>query len=431
MAIWLAIIATVLDLSLVTLALPLIAQDLGADAHRATWVMSASQIALTIALLPAARLGDLFGYRRVYIVSLTAFMLSSIGCALTTDLSSLIVARFIQGLGAAGIMALNGALVRFTYPLALLGRGISYNALVIAVTSALGPVIAAAVLAVASWHWLFLVSVPMSLAALALGLRALPEVRNAGARFEYRAALLSIVAIGGFFLACADVVHGAASLRTAAALIISLAAGTVLVRQQRGVARPFLPVDLMRLPLLKLSYATSACSYAAQIMAFVSIPFFLIQRFGFAAPEIGLLMVPWPVAVACAAYLAGKAIERIAAATLAGFGLALMAMGLLVLPFLPDDPSPLAIGWRLALCGFGFGFFQTPNNRVMLGSAPADRSGSAGAMLAMARLVGQSLGAVGVAMVFRLAGSASSLPLIIAAALAASGAAFSLRRGAH
>lgn len=430
LAIWLAIIATVLDISLVSLALPAIASDTGADAHSVTWVVSANQIALTIALLPAARLGDLFGYRRIYLISLTAFMLSSIGCAFTSDVTSLSVARFIQGIGAAGVMALNGALVRFTYPLALLGRGVSYNALVIAVASAIGPVVAAALLSVASWQWLFLVSVPLSLAALLTGLRTLPEGRIIGARFEYSAALLSVVALGGFFLGCADIVEGGVSFRVAGELSVAVGAGIWLFRQQHGRAHPFLPVDLMLLPVLRLSYAVSACSYAAQMMAFVSLPFYLHQRFGFAAPEIGLLIVPWPVAVALAAYLSGKAIERIAPGALGAVGLALLAAGLVALALLSGDPSRLDIGWRVALCGFGFGFFQTPNNRIMLGSAPENRSGGAGAMLAMSRLVGQSLGAVGVAMLFRAAGSVSALPLIIAAALAGCGAALSARRGA-
>lgn len=431
LAIWLSIIGTVLDVSLVTIALPIIARDFGADPHSATWVMSASQIALTIGLLPAARIGDLFGYRRVYVVSLGAFMLASIGCAFTSDLASLTAARFVQGLGAAGVMALNGVLVRYTYPLALLGRGISYNALVIAVTSAIGPVIAAAILSVASWHWLFLLSVPLCLASLIVGVRALPDARPTGARFEYQAALLSVIAIGGFFLACVQIVEGVASLLTLGALLASLVAGVLLVRQQSGRSQPFLPVDLMRLPLLRLSYATSACSYAAQIMTFVALPFYLTQGFGFSAPEVGLLIVPWPVAVALAAYLAGKALDRVSAAVLAGIGLGLMACGLAAMGFLPAEPGPMDIGWRVALCGFGFGFFQTPNNRIMLGAAPTERSGSAGAMLAMSRLVGQSLGAVGAAILFRVAGADSVLPMFLAALLAAIGSTISFRRTAH
>ncbi|MDB5697778.1 MAG: transporter [Alphaproteobacteria bacterium] len=428
LAVWLGIVMMVFDTSLITVSLPTIARGFGVDAASATWIMSANQVAAAIALLPAARLGEVLGYRRVYLIGVVGFMLSSIGCMLATDLTSLAVARFVQGLGGGTIMALNGALVRHTYPHSELGRGVSYNAFVIGVFSAIGPLAAGAILSIASWQWLFASSLPLGMLCVAVGLRTLPHVTPTGSRFEYRVALLTAVTFAAIFLACSGLAHGNASLLTVLEAVIGLIAGIVLVRHQKLQLRPFLPIDLIRIPVLKLSYATSICSFAAQIGAFITLPFYLHDRFGYDLLEIGLLMTPWPAAVAVAAALAGRLIERFPAPVMGGVGLSLAAVGLLLLATLSGHPSAFEIGWRMAVTGFGFGFFQTPNNRLMLGSAPRERSGSAGAMIAISRLTGQTAGAVGVALLFRVTASSSAIALFLAAALAAGAALLSMRR---
>ncbi len=139
-------------------------------------------------------------------------------------------------------------------------------------------------------------------------------------------------------------------------------------------------------------------------------------------------MTPWPAAVAVAAALAGRLVDRFPAPLMGGIGLSLATAGLLLLGTLSGEPSSFDIGWRMALTGFGFGFFQTPNNRLMLGSAPRERSGSAGAMIAISRLTGQTAGAVAVALLFRVSAPSSAVALFLAAALAAGAALLSMRR---
>jgi DHA2 family multidrug resistance protein-like MFS transporter len=131
----------------------------------------------------------------------------------------------------------------------------------------------------------------------------------------------------------------------------------------------------------------------------VALPF-EIQRLGWSAVETGLLMTPWPVALALAAPVAGRLADRYPAGILGGFGLAMLSAGLAALVFFPSNGTTVDFVWRMALCGLGFGFFQAPNNRAMVSSAPRSRSGAAGGMLSTARLLGQTLGAAGVALLF-------------------------------
>ena len=184
LAVALAVIMAVLDGAIANVALPSIAVDLHASPASSIWIVNAYQLAITVSLLPLASLGEILGYARVYRVGLLLFTGASLCCALSDSLLTLTAARIVQGFGAAGIMSINSALIRFIYPRALLGRGIGINAMVVALSAALGPTVAAGILSVASWPWLFAVNVPIGLLALAAGTWSLPASPRATHRFD-------------------------------------------------------------------------------------------------------------------------------------------------------------------------------------------------------------------------------------------------------
>jgi DHA2 family multidrug resistance protein-like MFS transporter len=173
---------------------------------------------------------------------------------------------------------------------------------------------------------------------------------------------------------------------------------------------------------------TSIASFAAQMLAFVSLPFYFQGVLHRTQVETGLLMTPWPLAVGVAAPLAGRLADRYAAALLSGVGLLVMTLGLILLTLLPAHAAMLDISWRMAVCGAGFGFFQAPNNRTMLSSAPMERSGAAGGMLATARLTGQTAGATLTAILFRASANGPLAALGCGAAFAGIGAMISISR---
>jgi len=158
----------------------------------------------------------------------------------------------------------------------------------------------------------------------------------------------------------------------------------------------------MRVPLFALSVATSVCSFMAQGMSLVALPFLFEDTMGLNAVTTGLLMTPWPLSVALIAPFSGRLADRYAVGVLSGSGLAVMAVGLGLLAALPSHPAMADIVWRMAICGVGFGFFNTPNNRAILTTAPRSRSGGASGMQATSRLLGQTIGAAVVALVFGL-----------------------------
>jgi DHA2 family multidrug resistance protein-like MFS transporter len=428
LAIGLALTLSVLDSAIANVALPTIAGDLHASPAASIWVVNAYQLATVISLLPLAALGEIIGYRRVYQAGLALFVVASLGCALARSIDTLALARTVQGFGAAGIMSVNGALVRFTYPHNRLGQGIGINAMVVSIAAAIGPTVASAILAVAPWPWLFGVNVPIGLAAIAVAAFALPRTPTSDRLFDWKSAVLNAFTFGLLIFGVEMWGRGHGWLGP---LVVmgGLAAGVVLCMRELPRPAPLVPFDLLRVPIFGLSVATSICSFTAQMLAFVSLPFFFERVMGYSAVETGLLMTPWPVAVSVAAPIAGHLADRWPAGLLGGVGLALLAAGLGLLALLPAHAEVADIVWRMAICGLGFGMFQSPNNRVMMSSAPLRRAGAAGGMLATARLIGQTAGAAGVALIFRLQGhGATNLTLVVAAVVAAVAACVSLTR---
>jgi DHA2 family multidrug resistance protein-like MFS transporter len=368
------------------------------------------------------------GYRRVSQAGLLVFTLASIACAFSNSLLTLSIARVIQGLGAAGIMSVNAALVRFTYPQRLLGKAIGINAFAVAVSAAIGPTVAAAVLAIAPWPWLFGINAPIGVVTLLIAVKALPQTGQAARRLNYVGAVLNaatfICLVSGLQALAHDSAKPLALIQLAAAGLLAV----LLVRHEIRRPAPIIPFDLLRIRLFALSMATSIASFIAQMAGLVALPF-EIQRLGRSAVETGLLMTPWPVAVAIAAPIAGRLSDRYPAGILGGLGLLCMSGGLALLAVFPEGGTAADFIWRMALCGLGFGFFQTPNNRTLICAAPRARSGAAGGMLASARLLGQTLGAAGVAILFRAyPGTGSNVTLWFAAAVALMAALISMSR---
>jgi len=424
----LAIMMSVLDSSIANIALPSITADFHATKAASIWVINAYQIAILAALLPLASLGEIVGYRRVSQYGMVVFTAASIACAFSNSLLTLSIARVIQGLGAAGIMSTNAALVRFTYPQKMLGRAIGINAFAVSISAAIGPTVAAAVLAIAPWPWLFGINGPIGLIAFLIAMRAQPQSPTVERPLNYVGAALN----AGTFILLASGLQALAHASAEPLALLQLAAGAVLgyalVRHELDRTSPIIPFDLLRIRLFSLSVVTSVVSFMAQMAGLVALPF-EIQRLGRSAVETGLLMTPWPLAVAIAAPIAGRLADRYPAGILGSLGMVCMSAGLALLALFPEGGSAADFIWRMALCGLGFGFFQAPNNRTLLAAAPRARSGAAGGMLASARLLGQTLGAAGVAILFRAyPSSGSNIILWCAAAFALAAALVSVSR---
>jgi DHA2 family multidrug resistance protein-like MFS transporter len=428
-AIFSALAVASLDTAIANIALPAIASDLHVSPADVIWVVNVYQIALVATLLPLGALGEIVGHERIYLGGLILFTLASLGCALSWSLESLLVARTLQGLGASGLMSVNAALIRFVYPSRLLGRGFGSNALVVAIATTLGPTVASAILAFGPWPWLFAINIPIGLLAIGIGIKTLPHTPRASHRYDFIGALMASGCLGLFIIGIGSAAHHTATSLVLIELAAAIVLGWLLTRRQADHPAPMLPIDLFRRPLFALSAATSVCSFTVQGLAFVALPFYFEDVLHRSQVETGLFMTPWPLVVAVMAPIAGRMADRYRVGLLGGIGLAILAAGMLLLAMLPATPGIADIVWRMVVCGAGFGFFQAPNLRALMSSAPAGRSGSASSIVATARLSGQTFGAALTALCFSAAGhDGALLALALGAGFAALGSVMSFLR---
>lgn len=396
-----ALCMSVLDINIVNIVLPTLSHDFGTSPSVTTWILNGYQLAIVVSLLSFSSLGEIIGYRKVYLSGIALFCVTSLICSLSDSFWTLTMARIFQGFSASAITSVNTAQLRYIYPKSQIGRGMGINAMVVAISAAAGPSVASGILAIASWHWLFAINVPLGITALVLGYRFLPRQEERSKRkFDVISAVANAVTFGLLIYTLDGFAHHEKMDFVVIQLVVLAVVGTYYVRRQLSQTTPLLPLDLMRIPIFRLSILTSICSFIAQMAAMVSLPFFIQNTLGHTEVMTGLLLTPWPLATLITAPLAGYLVEKIHPGILGSIGMVIFAVGLFWLSRLTPASSDISIIWRLALCGAGFGLFQTPNNSTIIASAPTSRSGGASGMLGMARLLGQTFGTTLVALLF-------------------------------
>lgn len=404
-ALQIVLVMTVLDVTVVNVALPVLADKFHISSSAAVWIVTAYQLVITMLLLPVSSIGDIYSYKRTFLTGVAVFTFSSALCAASQSFTMLVIARTVQGIGAACVMGVNIALVRLVYPREILGRGLALNAMCIAIATAAGPTIAGALLSVSSWHWLFLINVPLGIAAFIIGWRLLPHNPKVDHRasFDWISAFENMVVFSLIFYAFGKISRNDSGLPgIVILLVLGIGVGYFYVRRQFSKEQPLLPIDLFKNSMYSMSIVTSVCSFIAQNVTMIALPFLYLNSYHFSEITTGLLMTPWPLATMVVSPIAARYVERHNPGATASLGMAVFIIGVLLLLFPGSDPSEWNIAWRMAVCGVGFGMFQTPNNIVMVMATPVHRTGGAGGMQSTSRLVGQTFGATAVSAVFAI-----------------------------
>ncbi|HWJ36157.1 MAG TPA: MFS transporter [Steroidobacteraceae bacterium] len=408
----------VIDGSIVTVALPTLARDLGVDPSAAVLVVTVYQLVLVMTLLPFSALGSRIGLRRLYQYGQLIFLVSTVLCFFAKSLPLLLVVRAIQAIGAAASLSVSSALIRTIYPARQLGRGLGINNVVVSSGGAIAPTLGGLVLSVASWPWIFASAAPLALLSLVLGRHALPEPQTHEEPYDVLGALLCALTFGLIISGLEIAVQGNSPVISAAIVAAGVWIAFIFVRRELESKLPILPVDLLAKPVLALSTLGGLTAFIASMTLILSLPFRLQQQFGFSPSEVGAVITPWPLGMMIFAPLAGILSDRFPAGLLGGIGMTIATTALLLMAFLPIHVSQFDLMWRMALCGIGFGLFLAPNARLIVHSAPHARAASAGGLISTTRLTGQTLGATLVAALLSFGVGNNRIPALVAAGLA-------------
>ncbi|MDI9222110.1 MFS transporter [Pantoea sp. EA-12] len=396
-AVSLSIVIAMLDSTIANVALPVIARDFQVSASASIVIVNAYQFAVVAALVPLAALGKKLGNKSVFETGVLLFAISSLGCAISDTLNMLTIFRVIQGFGAAAILSVNAALIKEIYPEKLLGRGLAINVMIVSVSAAAGPSIAAAIMSMASWNCLFTINVPIAIVSLLLSMLYLNKQPIQRTRFDISGAMLVFTLT--IFLAC--FVLGMTRENILMALCGTVGSVTMLLwlfdNQRRKMNQALIPLSVFADRTFSLSLMMSTLSYCTQLLAYVSLPFYFHNILHRDVVQVGLLLTAWPLATTITSLVAGELLKRHNPNVIASLGLGMLVCGMVTMTVLPASPGNFDIIWRVALCGAGFGLFQSPNNYLIMTSVANENVSVASGLLGSSRLIGQIIGSAMVA----------------------------------
>ncbi len=383
-----------LDGSIVNISLPRIQEAFSVSLTTVEWVVLAYLLVLGSLLLPFGRLGELAGFRRVYLAGFALFTVASAMCGAARGSEELVAFRIVQGIGAAMLQAMGPAIVARTFGPGERGRALGINAISVSIGLSLGPALGGFLTEFADWPAIFLVNVPVGILAILWAARVLPEDRAATrVGFDVPGAVLSSIGLFALLLAMVQgETWGWSSPVILGLLAAFLVAGATFVAVELRAAEPMLDLALFRIRAFAAGNASLVVAFAGLFTATFLLPFLLQQGSGFTPLEAGLLITPIPIATAVVAPFSGSLSDRIGPRVPASLGIATMTLGMVALAGLPTTFAVPDLVWRLALIGVGQGLFMSPNSSAVLGAVPRGRLGTASATLAQMRINGQALG---------------------------------------
>lgn len=382
-----------IDQTLLATATPIIADELG-GLRDTSWIAVGYLLAAAATTPVYGRFGDRFGRRNTLAIALGIFTVGSIACAAAQSLGVLVAARVLQGIGGGGLMTLAQALIGELVTPRERARFQGYFAAMFSLASIGGPVIGGLVVAHASWRWLFLVNVP--LAALAVWrLFTLPAgKRNDGAgTHDYPGIVLFSLAIVSvlYWLSSAGHRFAWTSMQSIALAAVSLVAFVWLVAHERKHPRPFLPLELLRLPAISFCALTTALFAACMFAMVFFLPIYLQLGHGTGAAASGFLLLPMTGGMVTGSTISGRIVARTGTPRWVPVtGMGLSAVGLVLLGILPVDPTVVAaLGF---VVGLGFGTVMPTMQVTVQTVAGRERLGAATSIVSLSRSLGAATG---------------------------------------
>jgi EmrB/QacA subfamily drug resistance transporter len=392
-AVMLGTVMAPLDSSIANVALPAIGRAFATPVDATEWVLLAYMLTTSSTLVLFGRLGDVLGHKRVYTLGFVVFGASSLACALAPAFAFLAGARAVQGLGAAMLMSSSPAIITNAFPARERGRAIGTNGAAVAVGLSLGPVLGGAIVTWWNGRWIFLINVPISVAALAVASIVLRREERREERFDLAGAAIAFTALFSLSLALSRAhVWGWGSVRTIAVLAYAAAAATAFIIVERRVRAPIVDFELFANRTFARSVIALAIYFCGLYGVIFTVPLAAQVAMGRDAFQAGLLLLPITAFNVVLAPLAGALSDRIPAHYVASAGAVLLFAGSVLLAVQPAHPAIAQLVVALVVTGAGTAVFSQPNNSTIMGAAPAHRRGIAAGILSSARTSGQLLG---------------------------------------
>lgn len=434
-----------LDGGVVNVALPVMAKQFGADIENIQFVVSVYLLVITCFLPIFGKLSDMYSRKKMYLGGFLFFGIGSLLCSLSGSLPLMIFSRAVQGLGASSMMANAQAVIAKAFTGKDRGRALGSVGAVVALGSLAGPAVGGFLIQHWGWQSVFWVNIPVCLLGIWRGVQIIP-------RFNPIAKIRMDIAGAGYFLLGSFLFlfalnegpsKGWASPLLLAAFALCVVFFMLFLRREKISKTPFIGLSIFKIKAISYGYVVAVLGFMAIFTNAVLLPFYLTDIMHLNPVQIGLLLLPFPAALAVASPVSGVLSEKYSARFITTAGLGFVLCGALLFAFIGDNPSYAYIVLAQLVMGTGSGTFQVPNNNTVISAAPKNKLGIVSSVNALARNAGMIMGiALSVAVyaavqgAYLRAGAAAQsaflhgyqAAMFFGAALAVAGGVFSLRR---
>ena len=394
MGIGMGVFMATLDASIVNISLPTLVKAFNTNLATIEWVILSYVLVLTSLMLGAARLGDMFDKKKLYMGGMTLFVIGSLLCGLSPSVGWLIGLRALQGLGATFMQALGGAMITEIFPSRERGRALGIIGSIVSVGIAIGPPLGGLLIGLFGWQSIFLVNIPVGILTWLIVLRFVPtsKVGRPGQRFDTAGAFVLFSSLSAYALGMTlGQNEGFGSARVLGLIGLAVAGLALFIFVERRQKQPMLDLSMFRNLLISTNLLMAMLVFIVLSAAFI-LPFFLQNVMGYSTQIVGFIMMANPITMGLVAPIAGSLSDRFGSRIISLVGLVVIVFGCLAMGTLHEGLGPVGIILRLAPLGLGFGLFQSPNNSAIMGASPRERLGVASGLTSLSRTLGNTTG---------------------------------------
>ena len=383
-----------LDSSIVNVALPSMAKDLATSTSSIAWVITSYLIAISATIIIFGRISDIIGKSVVFNFGVALFTIGSLLCGISSSVQFLILSRVIQGIGAAGAMATNQAIITTVFPPHQRGRALGLSGSFVAIGGMVGAPLGGIIVSNLSWHYIFLINIPIGVIASILAFKILPKAKeHSKEKIDTKGAVLFAVFVVSLFTGMINGQEiGYNHLSIILAFIIAIGSFILFLKVEKNTEKPLLELSLFKNGLFSLSLFCAFISFASISCLNIIMPFYFQGTLSFSPAKAGIIMMIAPIILSFTAPLSGYISDKIGSELISFLGLLLMSIGLLSMAVLNQNSVLTLIIVLIVIVAAGNALFQSPNTSMIMSLVPREKLGITGSMNALTRNLGLVFG---------------------------------------
>ncbi|WPC44156.1 MFS transporter [Clostridium sp. JS66] len=382
-----------IDSSIVNVALPLMSKKLSASMASIEWVIVSYVMTICSIILIFGRLGDIKGKIKVFRWGIVIFTLASFMCGFSNNLVELVFFRIIQGIGAAAYMANNQGIITQVFPKSERGKALGILGSFAAMGTLIGPPAGGFIISLMEWNYIFLINVPLGIAAFILGLKVFPKSESNSEKIDMKGAVLFFIVVICLFTALTwGQKIGYNNPIIILGFVISIVSFVIFIKLEDKIDNPLLQLNIFKNNVFSLSLFCAFISFICLSASGILIPFYLQDTLKLTSRTAGVIMMVQPLIIAVLSPLSGNLSDKIGSEFLTFLGLIFTSIGFLLMSFLNEKSSIMFIISFVSVIAVGNALFQPSNNSLIMSSVPRDKLGIAGSVNSLTRNLGQIFG---------------------------------------